>query len=536
MPTLAEKITIASPPDEVWPLLSDPALVASCIPGATLSPDQDGDVWKGSIRVKFGPTVAIFKGEATLTYDHDQKRCTIEGRGIDGRGASRALANGLVTATGTTETELTVEGEYSVTGPLETFANAGGVHVARALLAEFAKNMGALVDERRGGTSPADATVSASSAAAVTPSEASASSTPTTSTATTTAAAAAAATASATHQPTAATAASITPTTTRSGGGPCYVIADTRVQDEAAFALYREIASTSVAKHGGRYLARGGAIRSLEGEWSPERLIVIAFPTRAAAEAWYASDDYRPALTHKHKAMTRNLLLVDGLPGALASLAQPGTSSGASASPRPRQATELNASTLMWAAFKSWISESFRQTELITHEQAQDPRHARQGLRGRRRRHALHPDGRRQHVLVDRHGRAAGHARHPCPPRELRRLDGRRLCPRHRQGRRRLDDLRPGLHPDHDLAHHGLARQHSAGRLCRRQSRLPPPGTCSSSTWRRWRLPPARTTSPSATSTACSTTCARPSRWPRSSASPSSSPCRWTCRSSLGRT
>lgn len=151
MPTVAEKITIPSPPEEVWPLLSDPALVASCIPGATLAPDRDGDTWKGSIRVKFGPTVAVFRGEATLGYDHAKRRCTIEGRGIDQRGASRALANGVVAASGSTETELSVEGEYTVTGPLETFANAGGVHVARALLGEFAKNMGALVAERRSG-------------------------------------------------------------------------------------------------------------------------------------------------------------------------------------------------------------------------------------------------------------------------------------------------------------------------------------------------------------------------------------------------
>jgi carbon monoxide dehydrogenase subunit G len=154
MPTVAEKITIPSPPEEVWPLLSDPALVASCIPGATLAPERDGDTWKGSIRVKFGPTVAIFRGEAALSYDHDKKRCTIEGRGIDQRGASRALANGIVSVSGTSETELTVEGEYSVTGPLETFANAGGVHVARALLGEFAKNMGALVAERRESSTP----------------------------------------------------------------------------------------------------------------------------------------------------------------------------------------------------------------------------------------------------------------------------------------------------------------------------------------------------------------------------------------------
>ncbi len=166
MPTVAEKITIPSPPDEVWPLLSDPATVAACIPGATLSPDREGDAWKGSIRVKFGPTVAVFRGEATLTYDHTQRRCTIEGRGIDQRGASRALAHGVVAASGTDTTELAVEGEYSVSGPLETFANAGGVHVARALLAEFAKNMGALVAERRAEMAPASVGTPGSSAPA----------------------------------------------------------------------------------------------------------------------------------------------------------------------------------------------------------------------------------------------------------------------------------------------------------------------------------------------------------------------------------
>jgi carbon monoxide dehydrogenase subunit G len=142
MPTLTETIKIAAPLGTVWPLLSDPATVASCIPGATLSPDREDDLWKGSISVKFGPTVAVFRGEAELTYDHDAHTCTIEGRGIDQRGASRALANGLVTAAAAgDQTDLTVQGEYTVSGPLETFANAGGIHVARALLGEFAANM-----------------------------------------------------------------------------------------------------------------------------------------------------------------------------------------------------------------------------------------------------------------------------------------------------------------------------------------------------------------------------------------------------------
>jgi carbon monoxide dehydrogenase subunit G len=90
MPSVSETITIPSPADKVWPLLRDPALVASCIPGAELSPDQGDGLWRGSVRVKFGPTIAVFRGEATLAFDDAARTSTIEGRGIDGRGASRA--------------------------------------------------------------------------------------------------------------------------------------------------------------------------------------------------------------------------------------------------------------------------------------------------------------------------------------------------------------------------------------------------------------------------------------------------------------
>lgn len=148
MITLSEEVTIPAPPAAVWPLLRDPALVASCIPGAALTAADEGGAYRGTIRVKFGPTVATFRGEAKLAYDDGARRCTIEGRGIDARGASRALATGVVSAGGTATTILEVEGNFTVTGPLETFANAGGVHLARALLAEFAGNMARLAAER----------------------------------------------------------------------------------------------------------------------------------------------------------------------------------------------------------------------------------------------------------------------------------------------------------------------------------------------------------------------------------------------------
>jgi carbon monoxide dehydrogenase subunit G len=134
MISIREEIIIASPPEAVWPLLSDPAVVASCIPGAMLTKAGDNGAYHGTMRIKFGPTVAQFRGEAKLAYDHAARRCSIEGRGIDGRGASRANASGAVEASGTDTTVLKIEGNFNVTGPLETFANAGGVHLARAIL------------------------------------------------------------------------------------------------------------------------------------------------------------------------------------------------------------------------------------------------------------------------------------------------------------------------------------------------------------------------------------------------------------------
>ncbi|HTV45062.1 MAG TPA: SRPBCC family protein [Stellaceae bacterium] len=168
MISLKEAVTIAAPPAAVWPLLRDPALVASCIPGATLSASGEDGTYQGTVRVKFGPTVAMFRGEARLAYDDDARRCTIEGRGIDGRGASRAVASGVVTASGasgTGTTTLACEGNFTVTGPLETFANAGGVHLARALLAEFAANLARLAAERAPPVAEVEPALDASGAA-----------------------------------------------------------------------------------------------------------------------------------------------------------------------------------------------------------------------------------------------------------------------------------------------------------------------------------------------------------------------------------
>ena len=163
MTNLKDTFSVPAPPDEVWPLMSDPAVVAACIPGAELNELTPDGAHRGKVTFKFGPTVAVFRGEAKLTYDHPAKHCLIEARGIDQKGASRARAKFDVRARGEATTEVTMEGGFEVAGPLEMFASAGGVHVAKALMKEFAANIANVIEARR--TKGADAVIEQAPAA-----------------------------------------------------------------------------------------------------------------------------------------------------------------------------------------------------------------------------------------------------------------------------------------------------------------------------------------------------------------------------------
>ncbi len=97
---------------------------------------------------------------------------------------------------------------------------------------------------------------------------------------------------------------------------PAYVVSDVGPvarEDEGAWKAYLALAPSTIARYGGRYLVRGGSMDILEGDWSPEALVVVEFPDRAAATAWYASPEYAEALKLREgSGLRRNLLIVEG--------------------------------------------------------------------------------------------------------------------------------------------------------------------------------------------------------------------------------
>lgn len=92
-----------------------------------------------------------------------------------------------------------------------------------------------------------------------------------------------------------------------------YVIAEVEVTDAAAFDEYRKQVPATIEKYGGRYLARGGATDVLEGAWRPKRLVVLEFPSVAAARRWYDSEEYRAPKALRQRATVSKVVLVEGL-------------------------------------------------------------------------------------------------------------------------------------------------------------------------------------------------------------------------------
>jgi len=95
-----------------------------------------------------------------------------------------------------------------------------------------------------------------------------------------------------------------------------YVVAEVEVTDPAVYEEYRKLVPSTIAKYGGKYLVRGGAVDVKEGGWQPKRLVVLEFASMDQARTWYHSPEYAPALALRTKAARSKVLLVDGAPPA----------------------------------------------------------------------------------------------------------------------------------------------------------------------------------------------------------------------------
>lgn len=94
---------------------------------------------------------------------------------------------------------------------------------------------------------------------------------------------------------------------------PAYVIVDADVHDPEAYKAYQAASPGAIAAGGGRFIVRGGPSVTLEGDWQPKRVVVVEFADLAAAEAWYASDEYQAAKALREGVADLQMIAVEGV-------------------------------------------------------------------------------------------------------------------------------------------------------------------------------------------------------------------------------
>ena len=92
-----------------------------------------------------------------------------------------------------------------------------------------------------------------------------------------------------------------------------YVIAYVQVTDPVQYEEYKKWSTQAMQEHGAEVCVRGGRVQVLEGDWAPERVVVLKFTSMAAAQAYYDSETYRNGRAARAHAAIMRMIVVEGL-------------------------------------------------------------------------------------------------------------------------------------------------------------------------------------------------------------------------------
>jgi uncharacterized protein len=143
---------VKEPIEKVWRLLSDPRKVATCVPGAQITDQVDEKTYKGTIKVKVGPSVTDYKGEVQIVrLDPQNYEIEILGKGQDvrGRGSASMKMTGKLKAI-PDGTEVTSISEINVVGILAQMGSRVIAEVSNIMFGEFTRNFQAALEGTEG--------------------------------------------------------------------------------------------------------------------------------------------------------------------------------------------------------------------------------------------------------------------------------------------------------------------------------------------------------------------------------------------------
>jgi len=163
---LNHEFIVNVPVNDAWIILTDLERIAPCLPGAQLT-EVEGDTYRGQVKVKVGPIVAQFKGQASFVSRDDAAHTASlkgEGRDTTGKGTASAIITAQLTSVTPTSTKCTVVTDLTISGKVAQFGRGALADVSDKLLKQFSENLNELIASAPAATTaPAAEVVAAAS-------------------------------------------------------------------------------------------------------------------------------------------------------------------------------------------------------------------------------------------------------------------------------------------------------------------------------------------------------------------------------------
>ena len=91
-----------------------------------------------------------------------------------------------------------------------------------------------------------------------------------------------------------------------------YVIVEVEIDDPVEYEEYKKLTPASIAAFDGQFIVRGARSECFEGDWHPQRIVVLEFPSVERAKEWWHSAEYAPAKAIRQRTAKTKMLVVEG--------------------------------------------------------------------------------------------------------------------------------------------------------------------------------------------------------------------------------
>jgi uncharacterized protein (DUF1330 family) len=94
---------------------------------------------------------------------------------------------------------------------------------------------------------------------------------------------------------------------------PAYVLVELSIHDPELYHEYKQLTPDTIKAYGGQFVVRGGKTEPLEGEWHPERIVLLEFPSVERAREWWHSEQYTRARLIRQRAAETKMIILEGI-------------------------------------------------------------------------------------------------------------------------------------------------------------------------------------------------------------------------------